>query len=187
VYGLGSEKLALMTGQNMQKSFIALPSGTAVYTESGLSYYRHSDWLGSSRFASTTTRTMYSSTAYAPFGEPYATAGTGDPSFTGQQPDSTSGLYDFLFRRLSQTQGRWITPDPAGLGATNVLNPQSWNRYAYVANSPMSFVDPFGLLMSPTECLFSAECGFLIRVLLEPTIAITQEVEDHPTAAWIMS
>jgi hypothetical protein len=41
-----------MTGQNMQKSFIALPSGTAVYTASGLSYYRHSDWLGSSRFAS---------------------------------------------------------------------------------------------------------------------------------------
>jgi RHS repeat-associated protein len=152
IYGLGSEKLALMTGQNMQKSFIALSSGTAVYTASGLSYYRHSDWLGSSRFASTASGGMYSSSAYAPFGEQYATAGTADQNFTGQQPDSTSGLYDFLFRRLSQTQGRWISPDPAGLAAVNLANPQSWNRYSYVANSPLILVDQLGLNASYGPC-----------------------------------
>jgi RHS repeat-associated protein len=156
IYGLGSEKLALMTGQNMQKSFIALPSGTAVYTASGLSYYRHSDWLGSSRFASTASGGMYSSSAYAPFGEQYATAGTGDPSFTGQQSDSTSGLYDFLFRRLSQTQGRWISPDPAGLRAVALQNPQSLNRYGYVSNNPMATIDVAGLDAYSFPCPFDA-------------------------------
>lgn len=144
VYGLGSEKLALLNGTTLTKAFVVLPSGTAVYTASGLSYYRHSDWLGSARFASTTSRTLYASSAYAPFGEQYASSGN-DQSFTGQQPDSTSGLYDFLFRRLSQTQGRWISPDPAGLAAVGISNPQTWNRYAYVGNTPNRAVDALGL------------------------------------------
>ena len=149
VYGLVSEKLALMSGQTLQKAYVATPSGTAVYTASGLSYYRHADWLGSSRFASTTSRAMYSSSAYAAFGEQYAAAGTSDSNFTGQQPDTTSGLYDFLFRRLSQIQGRWISPDPAGIAAVDPANPQSWNRYAYVANNPLAYVDPLGLATGP--------------------------------------
>jgi RHS repeat-associated protein len=154
VYGLGGEKLALMSGQTLQKSFIATPSGTAVFTSSGLSYFRHSDWLGSSRFASTTGRTMYSSSAYAPFGEQYAKAGSNnDQNFTGQQPDTTTGLYDFLFRRLSQTQGRWISPDPAGIAAVDIVSPQSWNRYAYVANNPLKFLDQFGLMKGPCSVI----------------------------------
>ena len=32
--------------------------------------------------------------------------------------------------------GRWPSPDPAGLAAANPLNPQSWNRYAYVMKNP---------------------------------------------------
>jgi len=42
-------------------------------------------------------------------------------------------------------QGRWISPDPAGLGAVNMENPQTWNRYAYVENGPLNAVDPLGL------------------------------------------
>ena len=54
-------------------------------------------------------------------------------------------LYDFTFRRHSPSQGRWISPDPAGTGAVDPTSPQTWNRYAYVANSPLSFIDPTGL------------------------------------------
>lgn len=50
-----------------------------------------------------------------------------------------------MFRKQSATQGRWISPDPAGLAAVDPTNPQSWNRYAYVMNNPLSFVDPLGL------------------------------------------
>jgi hypothetical protein len=38
--------------------------------------------------------------------------------------------------------GRFMSPDPI---AGNVMNPQSWNRYAYVLNNPVRFTDPHGL------------------------------------------
>jgi hypothetical protein len=40
---------------------------------------------------------------------------------------------------------RFSSPDPAGLAAANLAFPQSWNRYAYVLNSPLNYVDPLGL------------------------------------------
>jgi len=129
----------------LEKSRKPLPGGgAAVYTASGLSYYRHSDWLGSSRLASTPTRTVYSTTAYAPFGEPYAQSGTADLSFTGQNQDTVGGSYDFLAREYA-IQGRWPSPDPAGLAVADPSNPQSLNRYAYLLNNPLALVDPLGL------------------------------------------
>ncbi len=66
-------------------------------------------------------------------------------NFTGQNQDTLAGLYDFLYRKYSPVQGRWLTPDPAGLGAVNPGDPQTWNRYAYVRNSPLNRIDPQGL------------------------------------------
>jgi RHS repeat-associated protein len=100
--------------------------------------------LGSSRLATTPSKTLYSSTAYAPFGEPYKQAGTTDLSFTGQDQDTASGMHDFPDRRYMPVQGRWLSPDPAGLAAVDPSSPQSWNRYAYVSNNPLALVDPFG-------------------------------------------
>ncbi len=146
VYGPTGSKLALMNGQTLVKAFVPLPAGgTAVYAPGGLSLYRHPDWLGSSRFASTPARTMYYDGAYAPYGETYAEAGAGDHDFTGQNVDTTWNLYDFLYRGYDLMQGRWISPDPAGLAAVDITNPQSWNRYAYVENNPTNFFDPLGL------------------------------------------
>ena len=150
VYGPTGNKLALMNGQTVTKVLAPLSAGaTAVYTSSGLSYYRHPDWLGSSRIASTPSRTLYYDGAYAPFGENYAETGTTDRNFTGQNQDLTPGstglLYDFLYREQHSTQGRWISPDPAGIAAADPTNPQSWNAYAYVGNSPCNGFDPLGL------------------------------------------
>lgn len=147
LYGPGGSKLALLNGQALSHAFVPLSGGaTAVYSSTGLSYYRHRDWLGSSRFASTALRAMYYDGAYAPFGEPYSEAGTSDRSFTGQNQNTVTGLYDFLYREHSPVQGRWISPDPAGLAAADLTNPQSLNRYAYVGNDPLNRVDSLGLL-----------------------------------------
>jgi RHS repeat-associated protein len=148
-------KTAIMNGQTLTKAFIGLPGGgTAIYTSSGLAQYRHADWLGSSRLTSTATRTVYSDSAYAPFGEQYAKTGTTDASFTGDNADTTSSLYDFTFREDSSSQGRWMSPDPSGLAAANLGSPQSWNRYAYVLNNPLSNVDPLGL-----DCVYLSDDG----------------------------
>lgn len=144
-----------MNGQSLQQAFIPLPSSQAVYTSAGLAYYRDQDHLGSSRLATTPNQTLYSSTAYAPFGENYVQAGATDTSFTGIDQDTVtgvSGLYDFLFRRQSPSQGRWLSPDPAGLAAVDFQNPQTWNRYVYVNNNPLALIDPLGLYIQDPSC-----------------------------------
>jgi RHS repeat-associated protein len=154
VYSPSGAKLALMNGSSLVKAFVSLPAGAqAVYNSSGLQYYRHPDWLGSPRLASTSSRTPYYSGAYAPFGENYVPSGTQDLSFTGQNQDTESsgaggagGLYDFLYREHSPVQGRWLSPDPSGLAAVNANDPQSWNRYAYVGNRPTNAIDRLGLI-----------------------------------------
>jgi RHS repeat-associated protein len=148
VYAPSGGKLALMSGtsgQTLQKAFIPLPGrDSAIYTSSGLDHYRHSDWLGSSRLASTPSRAVASTVAYAPFGESYASYGTPDLSFTDQNQDAVSGDYDFMAREYS-IEGRWPAPDPAGLAAAHPADPRSWNRYAYVLNNPLNAIDPLGL------------------------------------------
>jgi len=148
-----------MSGQTLTRAFIGLPgNATAVFTASGLDHYRHADWLGSARLSSSPTQTVLSTTAYAPFGEPYATSGTADPSFTGQDQDTASGIYDFPAREYSM-QGRWPSPDPGGLATVDPTNPQTWNRYAYVSGNPLALTDPTGLQDCNSTAAFLAELG----------------------------
>jgi RHS repeat-associated protein len=153
----GTQPFATMSNyKSFLKVFAPAPGGTMVITPNGsdgvLAYHRHTDWIGSSRFATTPAETVYFDGAYAPFGEPYATSGTNDFVFGGNAQDAsmvegaTSGYaYDTLNRKYSAAQSRWIAPDPAGLAAADLNNPQSWNLYAYVLNNPLSNIDPLGL------------------------------------------
>jgi RHS repeat-associated protein len=141
-------KLALMNGQTQSKAFVALPGGTQVkYAGSAISTYRLPDWLGSFRVGSNPNRTYSWGVAFAPFGEQYAPSGGPALSFTGEEgtADTVNDEYDFQYRKLHSAQGRWISPDPAGLTAANAVNPQSWNRYVYALNNPLMYTDPSGL------------------------------------------
>jgi RHS repeat-associated protein len=142
----GNRPLAAMNGQTLVQGMVPLLGGaTAMYTPSSLSYI-HADWLGSGRLVTdSATRTMISDSAYAPFGEQYAGVGSSLYNFTGMQQWTVPGIDDFLFRRYSPVQGRWISPDPAGSAAVDITNPQTWNRYAYVGDNPLSSIDPLGL------------------------------------------
>ena len=78
--------------------------------------------------------------------QPTSTNGSGTTHlFTGDERDTQTNLDHTWFRKYSSAQGRWMTPDPAGLAAVDPTNPQSWNRYAYVLNDPLDFADPLGL------------------------------------------
>lgn len=155
VYSPVGRKFALMNGQTLEKATVPLSGkALAVYSSSGLLYYAHTDLLGSVRLGTTSARAKYFDTAYAPFGETYASSGTLDPAYTGKmddtahRQDTAGGLYDFPAREYS-TQGRWPNPDPLGKGATCPKDPQTQNRYVYVRNNPMTYSDPTGTVTIP--------------------------------------
>ncbi len=118
--------------------------------------WRVTDHLGSTRMSVAATGTLASvkRTDYLPFGEELgagirsATYGYGADcwrqKFTGQERDVETGLDFFGARYFGSSQGRFTSPDPLlNSGRPNL--PQSWNRYAYVLNNPLKFIDPDGL------------------------------------------
>jgi RHS repeat-associated protein len=64
--------------------------------------------------------------------------------FTGQPRDSETRLDYFGARYYSAAQGRFTSPDPKEFSSKTVANPRAWNRYAYVLNNPLKYVDPDG-------------------------------------------
>ena len=149
--------LATMNGQTQTRAFVKLTGGTKVqYQGSSISGYLVPDWIGSVRIASKNTQAYSYSLGFAPFGEQYA-AGGNPPTVAwfGENPTNTvSDEYDADNRRIHSSQGRWISPDPAGLAAVELSNPQTLNRYAYVKNNPLNRVDPTGL----NDCEAHADC-----------------------------
>ena len=116
----------------------------------GLTFFDFQDQVGTERVKMTQDGTHYKSTRSLPFGDGQVGSGpdlglTGPDHFTGQELDSESNLTHFWFRQFSATQGRWMSPDPAGAVAENLGDPQSWNRYLYALNNPLNLVDPLGL------------------------------------------
>jgi RHS repeat-associated protein len=122
-------------------------------TDNGGALFIGADWVETSRaltYLSGSFNQLY--TSY-PWGDNLSNTGNpGNSSyitrwqFTGKEYDPESNLYHFPARQYAPVQGRWLTPDPAGLAAMDVTNPQSWNRYTYGMNNPVSASDPSGLL-----------------------------------------
>lgn len=154
---VGGFKLSAV-GQTAGYSQFPLPNGLIKSVGGGGTGYSLTDWLGSWRaFYSYTGGGYGGSGAHAPFGEFYGStgypgpfAGVGELGW-GLEGDgrSTNTTYWFPERQYRSSQGRWLTPDPAGTDAVDPTNPQSWNKYAYVLNHPMSAIDPQGL-----DCMY---------------------------------
>jgi murein DD-endopeptidase MepM/ murein hydrolase activator NlpD len=54
-----------------------------------------------------------------------------------------------LARYYSSSLGRFMAADTAAHSDRNLINPQRWNRYAYVLNNPLKFNDPDGERENP--------------------------------------
>jgi RHS repeat-associated protein len=64
-----------------------------------------------------------------------------DYGFTGQREEAGFGLYDYNARYYDPYLNRFVSPDTI---VPDPANPQSWNRYSYVYNNPLRYVDPTG-------------------------------------------
>ena len=125
----------------------ALPSPAAGQV---VEYY-HLDALGSVRVVSDQAGQVVERHDYLPFGEECASgpcaanpAGTNTFKFTGKERDQESGLDYFGARYSLARTGRFMGVDPGSKGDENLFDPQRWNRYTYVRNSPLRYVDPDG-------------------------------------------
>lgn len=150
------------TGTANRMEVYALGRHLATYSN-GTTYLSHSDLLGTERVRSNASGGTAESYANLPFGDFMQPSGNGvsPMHFTGQERDPETGLDHFLFRYYNSTQGRWMSPDPAGLAAVDLSNPQSLNRYAYVMNRPTVLVDPLGKnATNPGYCdAWNESCG----------------------------
>ena len=163
MYGLGGELIAEFDGSNgnLKKEYV-YGGGTVATIEptavnSNGTRYGTADNLGSPRVITNSSGGVVSRHDYKPFGEELF-AGTGGRTvgmgfsvadgnrqkFTGYERDNETGL-DFAQARYdSSVLGRFTSPDPFG-GSMSAADPQSFNRYAYVGNNPLTHTDPSGL------------------------------------------
>jgi RHS repeat-associated protein len=106
-------------------------------------YYLHGDHLGSTSLTTDANGNVVAQVRYLPYGE--ERWGTGalptDFGFTGQRQESGFGLYDYNARYYSPYLNRFISPDTV---IPDPVNPQNFNRYSYVTNNPLRYVDPSG-------------------------------------------
>jgi RHS repeat-associated protein len=66
-----------------------------------------------------------------------------DPTrrFTGKELDPETGLYYYGGRYYDPEISRFVSPDPF---VAEVYDPQNLNRYSYVLNDPVNYIDPSG-------------------------------------------
>ena len=113
---------------------------------SGSLFFEHQDWLGTERMLTDGAGHTAGSYLSLPFGDGFTDQGTDldQYHFAGMDHDYESGLDHAQFREYSSAGGRWLSPDPYS-GSYDWSNPQSLNRYSYVLNNPLAFLDPTGL------------------------------------------
>jgi len=121
-------------------------------------HFEHQDWLGTERLRTTYNGGVEGSYISLPFGDGFSTFSGTDADanhYATLDHDAESGTDHAEFRQYSEAQGRWLSPDPYD-GSYDASNPQSFNRYVYSLNNPMSYIDPSGMVDTQAGNICSA-------------------------------
>lgn len=146
----------------------------------GQIFYLHPDHIGSVSYITNEIGEEIYQRRYSPFGMVLDSSGQDidlNIGYTGQEEDSEVGLVHLGVRQYDPSLGRWLTPD---IMVPTLTQPQSFNRYGYVMNNPVNFVDPSGF-----QCIdFNYNEGYpgLGLACLEPPTTSSPQFE--PRTPW---
>jgi RHS repeat-associated protein len=122
---------------------VGMDETLAMHRSAVVSYYE-ADGIGSITSLTDGGGTIVASYSYDSFGRVTSTAAavTNSIRYTGRELDAETGLYNLRARHYDSSTARFLSEDPITFfgGA---------NFYAYVANGPLTFVDPSGLAPKP--------------------------------------
>jgi RHS repeat-associated protein len=112
----------------------------------GKTVFSHPNNLGSSVMQTDFSGAVVQDMTYYPWGTVWQSAQAGYvPYFASMIYDANANKYLTTYRQFSPNLGRWLTPDPGGIKPVTLYDPQTWNKYAYVRDSPTVNTDPTGL------------------------------------------
>ncbi|HVR38016.1 MAG TPA: RHS repeat-associated core domain-containing protein [Thermoanaerobaculia bacterium] len=126
----------------------------------------HRDHLGTVRMVTNQSGQALSRHDYTPFGVEITSIhqemdrGYHRPNvmvFTGHERDFNGWPWgeeylDYMHARYYRAiDGRFLSVDPVLDAKRSIMNPQLWNRYAYVANNPLNRIDPDGRVVRVTD------------------------------------
>ena len=124
-------------------------------------YHYHLDHLGTPRLITDNAGVLVAKHTYYPFGAemditPHEST-TERMKFTGHERDvvaANNATVDYMHARYyNGNLGRFLSVDPTQKTKSGVRLPQLWNRYSYVSNNPLHYVDPTGAVAElPSNC-----------------------------------
>jgi RHS repeat-associated protein len=92
---------------------------------------------------------LFAGTGGRTIGQSYGAADSVRQKFTQKERDHETGLDYFGARYYASTEGRFTSPDKPFADQFQT-NPQSWNTYSYVRNSPCNNLDVKGRCSAPS-------------------------------------
>ncbi len=110
-------------------------------------HYYQADGVDSITSVSNPSGTNIATYSYDSFGKALSLSeGLDNPfDYTGRELDQGTGLYYYRARYYDPVLGRFVSEDPIGFGG-------GVNKYDYVMNMPITWVDPKGLAMTAAQC-----------------------------------
>ncbi len=147
--------------------------------------YIHQDDLTGTALTTASNDSSTGSIRYHPYGSTRSGSVPTDRKFTGQRLDST-GLYYYGARYYDPVVGRFISPDTV---VQDFANPQTLNRYSYVLNNPLRYVDPTGRAVEGYTHIDDIEAALALGILessaqaaAEEFIGLAKEKPERATA-----
>ncbi|MEM7245152.1 MAG: RHS repeat-associated core domain-containing protein [Acidobacteriota bacterium] len=137
------------TGWLLEREYLKSPLGEFGFCqhESGVfcgATYTHADHVGTPRLETDRLGNVTALRQLSPFGLPVGSGGASTHVFTGHERDIETSLDYMHARYFGVRHARFLSRDPLDSSA-EAQDTASWNRYSYVTNNPLTFVDPDGL------------------------------------------